>query len=63
MGQAMGQGEGRLAALQGLVRIAQNPACLGGIAAAARPGILPVEKGMRAVLLRIVEGDALLHVR
>ena len=62
MRQSVGQGERRVAALQGLVRIAKGPECHGRIAEAPCPGILPVEEGMRAVLLRIVEGDTLLQV-
>ena len=56
MRQSVGQGERRLAALQGLVWIAKDPESPGRIAEASHPGSLPIQKGMPAVLLRIVEG-------
>ena len=49
----MGQSERRIAALEGLVWITQDPEGLSRIAEASRPGILSVEEGMRAMLLRM----------
>ena len=59
--QLLGQGERLLTALPGLVRIAQQPQDPGGIGSGnTTPGSCPVERCMGAVLLGVVEGDALL---
>ena len=63
MRQLLGQGERLVAPLQGLVRIAKKPQGQGRIGEASHPGVMPVEEGMGAVLLGVVEGNALLQVR
>ena len=63
MRQRPGQGERLLTPLVGLVWVAKQPQGKGCKAPAAYPGIMPaIEKGMGAVLLEVVEGQALLCV-
>jgi len=63
MRQRPGQGKRLLTPLEGLVWVAKQPQGKGCKAPAAYPGIMPaIEKGMRAVLLEVVEGHTLLCV-
>ena len=60
--QLLGQGERLVAPLQGLVRIAKKPQGQGCIGEASHPRVMPVQEGMGAVLLGVVEGNPLLQV-
>jgi len=61
--QLVSQGERREASLQGLVRIAQKPQHPGYLAQAGHPGVCsPMERGKETVLLRVIEGTALLQM-
>ena len=58
--QLLGQGECFVAPLQGLVRIAKKPQTQAATDPARHPRVQPVDEGQRAVLLGIIEGNALL---
>ena len=60
--QLVRQGEALLAPLQRLVRIAQHPQDQGREDPASHARVLPIEESMGAVLLRVVQGHALLQV-
>src|SRR5712692_8538795 len=61
--QILGQDNRLVAPLQGLVRMAKQPQGPGRIEPAAHPGVMPaVENSMRAMLLGVVKGYALLCV-
>ena len=62
VGELVCQGEALLAPLQRLVRIAQHPQGKGCIDPASHTRVLPIEEGMGAVLLGMVQGNALLQV-
>jgi len=62
--QLASQGQRLVASLQSLVGIAQRPQDAARIAEAGYPRVLSsIQKGKGAVLLGIIEGDALLYVR
>ena len=61
--QLLGLGQRVVDAFQGLVGIAKQPPGPGEIDQAAYPGVITVAERMGAVLLRVVERDALLEVR
>ena len=63
MRQFLGQGQRLMAALEGLVRIPQQPERSGHIGEEKHTKVIPKAKGQRAVLWGIVEGEALLQVR
>src|SRR5438046_670609 len=59
----MDQGQRRVAPLQRLVRITPQPQDQGHKLLTTYPGVVPaIEQGMRAMVLGIVEGDAVLQV-
>ena len=58
----MGQVQCVLRVLQCLIRIAQTPEIPAGKAQAIHPRINPIEKGMRAVFLDVVERNPLLKM-
>ena len=61
--QGLGQGERLSQALQGLIRIAEDPEGQGRMAEATHAGVMPaVEPCVRVVLLGIVERSPLLEV-
>ena len=60
--QFLGQGERFVASLQGLVRIAKRPQNQGCNGQAGHPRVKAIAEGMGTVLLRIIEGNALLQV-
>jgi hypothetical protein len=62
MRKLLGESERVLDAFQGLVRIAQIPQGMGCKAPANHPGILCIEEGQGAMLLGVIEGNALLFV-
>ena len=62
MRQFMGQCQCLVQTLQPLLGIAKMPQRPGSIAAAYHAGILAVEKGVGAVLRRLVEGNTTLSV-
>src|SRR5262245_42825434 len=61
MSNFLSQRETPLALLKGLVWIAQMPQGQGGVRVATHPRIRPIQEGMRAVLLRIIERNHLRH--
>ena len=61
--QRAGQGQRLLAPLQGLVQIAKRPQDLGETPEASDPLMGLGEEALGAVLLGVVEGDALLQVQ
>src|SRR4030095_14874873 len=62
MRERLGQGNGLGAALPGLIWIAQKPESHRQRPKTAQPGISLVQQVMGVVLLRVVDGDALLQV-
>src|SRR5262249_34572015 len=62
MGQLLGARERLGTPLQGLVRIALKPQNSAHIGAASHPGIMGIDKSMGAVLLGIIERDALFEM-
>jgi hypothetical protein len=60
--QARGQSEGSVAALQGLVRISKMPEDTSQKAETRHPGVLRIKKSKGAMLVRVVESDALLQM-
>src|SRR5262249_14686357 len=61
--QLPGQREGLLTAPQGLIRIAQQPQGQGRMAQAADARVMAaVEKSVRAMLVRVIQSDALLQM-
>jgi hypothetical protein len=60
--QLPSQGERLLTPLEGLIRIAMQPQGMGRIGEANYPGVLPVEEGVRAMSLGVVEDNPLLDV-
>ena len=59
MNQFPGQGEGLMALLEGLVWIAKHPQGQAQLGKTHHPSVMPIEEGMGAGLLRIVERDSL----
>src|SRR5712692_714067 len=59
----LGQPDSLVASLQGLIWIAKMPQGKGGKVQAHHPGVYPIEEGQGTVLLKVVEGNALLQVR
>ena len=62
MRELVGQRVGGVLLPQGLVGIAQQPEDHGRPAPAAHASVVPIEDGQRAVLLGVVERQALLQV-
>jgi hypothetical protein len=62
LAQFSAQGDRLAAALQRLVRIAQQPEGDGPEGQASHSGILPVDEGVAAVPPRVVQGGPLLHM-
>src|SRR5262245_63688922 len=60
--QLPGQGQRLTAPLQRLVRIAQRPQGTGRKGSATNAGVFPIEEGVGAVLLGVVEGYSLLQM-
>src|SRR6266849_1562155 len=58
MGELLGQGQRRLALLERLVRVPQEPQDMGRKTVASPAGIHHVERGQRLMPLRIVEARA-----
>jgi hypothetical protein len=62
MRELLGECKSFVDSLKGLVWIAQMPEGEGPIHPAQHSGVLPVEEDVRAVLLGIIEGNALFKV-
>src|SRR5262249_44001959 len=60
--QLLGEGERIVDTSQGLLRIAEIPQRPGSKGEAVHPGVIAIEKGVGAILLGIVERNALLQV-
>jgi hypothetical protein len=58
----LGQGERRVALLEGLSRIAKIPQSQGPKGEANHPRVQSIAEGLSAVLLGVIEGNTLLHV-
>src|SRR5262249_28384772 len=63
MRELLGQGQRLMAPLEGLIRIPQQPERSGHIGEEKHAKVIPKAKGQRAVLLGIIEGEALLQMR
>jgi hypothetical protein len=55
-----GQAQGGVDLLQGLIRITKKPQDYGCKELASHPGVIPVAKGQRAMLLSVIESEPLL---
>lgn len=63
MGQGLSQGEHRLAACEGLIRIAQKPQVHGDEGQPQHAGLEDEEVGRRRVPRRVVKGQGLFQMR
>ena len=57
-----GEGECFVTPLQGLVGIPKDPQSKGSKGMASHPCIIPIDKGMGTVLLRVIESSSLLEM-
>src|SRR5712675_68133 len=62
MSEAAGEGESFADAFAGLIRISKEPESPSTVAQTSHAGVLPVDIGLSGVLLRVVNGRALLEM-